>query len=490
MYSKIKLKFQSYFLPITLVLINILLVVNVVAQERPNIILIMTDDQGWGQTGYYNHPILKTPNLDKMAENGLRFDRFYAGAPVCSPTRASVLTGRACHRTGVFQHGYPLRKQEKVLPRVLKDLGYATAHFGKWHLNGLRGPGAPVFGDDTHSPGEFGFQYWLTVSNFFDINPIMSRNGKFEEFEGTSSEIIVGEALNFIEHAVEKEQPFFTVIWDGSPHDPMVSTEEDMKGFENLNTKSKHQYGELVAFDRSLGKLRSRIQELNIAENTIIWFCSDNGGLPGIEPETVGGLRGFKGSLWEGGIRVPGIIEWQGHIKPRVSDYPASTMDIFPTIADILNLADDVLLQPVDGISLKPLIQNKNRNEREKPIPFRFRGKGALVENDFKLLVTDIEKGTYKLYNLQKDKTESLDISKDAPEKFNQMKTAFIEWNKTVEKSIVGEDYPEKSVNKNEPERHFWMDDPKYADFKKKYGTRPEYSGEYRRMNSEKEIKK
>ncbi|NOR74320.1 MAG: sulfatase-like hydrolase/transferase, partial [Draconibacterium sp.] len=265
--------------------------VNVFAKQRPNIILIMTDDQGWGQTGYYNHPILKTPNLDEMAENGLRFDRFYAGAPVCSPTRASVLTGRACHRTGVFQHGYPLRKQEKVLPRVLKDLGYATAHFGKWHLNGLRGPGAPVFGDDTHSPGEFGFQYWLTVSNFFDINPIMSRNGKFEEFEGTSSEIIVGEALNFIEAAVEKEQPFFTVIWDGSPHDPMVAKEEDMKGFEHLNTKSKHHYGELVAFDRSLGKLRKRLRELQIEKNTILWFCSDNGGLPKIEPETVGGFR-------------------------------------------------------------------------------------------------------------------------------------------------------------------------------------------------------
>ena len=453
------------------------------AEERPNIILIMTDDQGWGQTGYYNHPVLKTPNLDKMAENGLRFDRFYAGAPVCSPTRASVLTGRACHRTGVPQHGYALRKQEKVLPQVLKDLGYATGHFGKWHLNGLRGPGAPVFKDDTHSPGEFGFQYWLTVTNFFDIDPIMSRNGNFKEFEGTSSEIIVEEALKFIERSLDKKQPFFTVIWDGSPHDPMVAKKEDMKGFEHLDTKSSHHYGELVAFDRSLGKLRKRIRDLQIAENTIIWFCSDNGGLPKINPESVGGLRGNKGTIWEGGIRVPGIIEWEGHIEPNVTIHPASTLDIFPTIVDLLKISDDVLLQPVDGISLKTLIQNKKVKTRNKPVPFRYQGKGALVDNDFKLVATNIEKGTFELYNLENDKNESKNISKIYPEKFEQLKSEFLKWNATVEKSMKGLDYPEGKVNEGEPERHFWMDDPRYTKFREKYKMRPEYSGEYRKMN-------
>ena len=114
----------------------------------PNIILVMTDDQGWGQTGYYKHPILKTPNLDAMAKNGLRFDRFYAGAPQCSPTRASVLTGRNNDRTGVFYHGYSLNKNEKTIAQELKKIGYSTGHFGKWHLNGIRGPGVPIFEDD------------------------------------------------------------------------------------------------------------------------------------------------------------------------------------------------------------------------------------------------------------------------------------------------------------------------------------------------------
>lgn len=445
--------------------------------EQPNIVLIMTDDQGWGETGYYHHPVLKTPNLDKMAENGLRFDRFYAGAPVCSPTRASILTGRSCVRSGVPSHGYALRKQEKVLPKALKDIGYVTGHFGKWHLNGLRGPGVPIFKEDTHSPGEFGFDTWLSVSNFFDINPMMSRNGVFEEIKGTSSDIIVTEALKFMESAIEKQKPFFTVIWDGSPHAPFVANDEDMKGFDHLDIKSRNHYGEIVAFDRSLGKLRSKLRELKVANNTIIWYCSDNGGLPGIEHGTVGGLRGNKGDVWEGGIRVPCIIEWEGHIKPDITNFTASTMDIFPTILDILNRSDNYLLQPFDGFSIKPLMENKRGKVREKPIPFIFQGKGALVDNEFKLVVTDINKWTFELYNLEQDKTESKDISNKNPEIFEQMKKQFIKWHESIENSISGKDYPEGKVNPDEPESHFWVDDPRYENFSKEYGNRPEYSG-------------
>jgi len=355
-----------------------------VTAKRPNIILIMTDDQGWGQTGYYNHPVLKTPNLDAMAANGLRFDRFYAGAPVCSPTRASVLTGRANDRTGVPSHGHALRLQEKTLPAALKTVGYSTGHFGKWHLNGLRGPGVPVLGDDTHNPGAFGFDEWLTVTNFFDMNPIMSRKGTFEEFKGDTSAIIVDEAMTFISASIKSNNPFLAVIWDGSPHSPWVASDADRKPFDKLNSESQNHYGELVAFDHSLGVLRKGLRDLGVADSTLVWFCSDNGGLPGLTPDTVGGLRGYKGSVWEGGLRVPGIIELPSAIKPRITQYPASTMDIFPTIANILGLPDSALLKPVDGISLAPLLEH-NIARRENPIPFRFRRKGALVDNDYKL---------------------------------------------------------------------------------------------------------
>lgn len=128
--------------------------------KLPHIVFVMADDMGWGQTGYRGHPVLKTPNLDEMAANGLRFERFYAGGPVCSPTRASVLTGRSHDRTGVLSHGYGLRSQEKTIAQALKGAGYVTGHFGKWHLNGHRGPGAPIFAHDSRSPGRFGFDEW------------------------------------------------------------------------------------------------------------------------------------------------------------------------------------------------------------------------------------------------------------------------------------------------------------------------------------------
>ena len=445
------------------------------AKARPNIILIMTDDQGWGQTGYYNHPALKTPNLDAMAANGLRFDRFYAGAPVCSPTRASVLTGRSNDRTGVYDHGYPLRLQEKTLPAALQAAGYATGHFGKWHLNGLRGPGAPIFAEDTHNPGAFGFDEWLSATNYIDRNPILSRNGNFEEFTGDSSAIIVDEALKFIRTTSKNNQPFFSVIWDGSPHSPWVASESDRKPFHNLPDDSQHHYGELVAFDRSVGVLRGGLRELGVADNTLVWYCSDNGGLPNHTPDTVCGLRGYKSSVWEGGLRVPGIIEWPAEIQPRITGHPACTMDIFPTIVDLLQLSKTTMLDTVDGISLASLFSTK-KEKRDTPIPFRHRGRGALVDNDYKIVTLDIEKDIFELYNLRDDPTESRDISGEQPVIFNRMKSALREWLASAAGSVEGKDYPGGKVDANQPERRFWTEDDRYRPYFEAWQERPEYA--------------
>ena len=441
--------------------------------ESPNIILIMTDDQGWGQTSYYDHPILKTPNLDAMAKNGLRFDRFYAAAPVCSPTRASILTGRTNDRTGVIDHGYALRKQEKTIAVALQKAGYATGHFGKWHLNGIRGPGVPVLKDDSHSPGKFGFDHWFSVTNFFDINPLISENGTFIDIKGNSSEIIVGKALEFIKEKTSQNLPFFTVIWDGSPHDPFLANEKDRDNFKNLDRESQHHYGELVAFDRSLGVLRKTLKDLGIEKNTILWYCSDNGGLSNISPSAVGGLRGYKTTIWEGGLRVPAILEWPKVIKPKVTNYPASTMDIFPTIADILNLPDTDLLKPVDGITLKPIFK-KDLINRDKQIPFRYKDQGALIDNNFKLVVTSIDKEKFELYDLEKDYSESIDLVSQNPLIFNQMKTDFLKWSESIDSSQAGIDYPEGKVLKN-PKRHFWMNDDRYKPYMREWLDRPEY---------------
>ena len=442
--------------------------------KKPNIILVMADDQGWGQTGYNNHPFLKTPNLDKMAESGIRFNRFYAGAPVCSPTRASVLTGRANDRTGVYSHGYAMCKQEKTIAQALQKAGYKTAHFGKWHLNGLKGPGVPIFASDERNPGQFGFDEWLSVSNFFDIDPVMSRKGEFEEIKGESSHIIVDEALRFIEKEKDNEKPLFVVIWFGSPHAPWRADENDKKTFGTLDENTQNHYGELVSMDQSIGDLRKGLRSMKIEENTMVWFNSDNGGLPNFAPESGGGLRGNKGKIYEGGLRVPCVIEWPAGInKSRIMDYPASTMDIFPTIADILELPESSMVQPVDGASIKELF-TKDLTRREKPIPFRYQGKGAIVDNNYKLISLDISKNEYELYDLIKDPNETkniIDSEKDIAKRMIKMFTA---WSASVDASNAGKDYPNGLA---EPNGYTvsWVNLPEYRPYFEKWKSRPEY---------------
>jgi arylsulfatase A-like enzyme len=444
------------------------------AAQRPNIILVMSDDQGWGQTGYYNHPLLKTPNLDAMARGGLRFDRFYAGAPVCSPTRASVLTGRSNDRTGVPQHGCALRLQELTLAQALRKAGYATGHFGKWHLNGLRGPGAPILEGDTHHPGHFGFYEWLSVTNFFDMNPLMSRGGKFEEFEGDSSEVIVGEVLKFVRRKKEEGRPFFAVVWYGTPHSPWRASEQDARPFAELKDPGRHHHGELVAMDRSLGTLRRGLRELGVADDTLVWFNSDNGGLTGVGADTVGGLRGKKGTIWEGGLRVPCVVEWPARVAPRVTSYPASTMDIMPTIVDLVGLPAESMLDVVDGVSLKPLFE-REIGPRTRPIPFLYRGQAALVDNDHKMVFTGGGGGRYLLYDLRADPKETKDISAERPEVAARLRGALKGFMESVERSRTGADYPEGRITSAQPQSMFWWDSPAYEPYLEEWTKRPEY---------------
>ncbi len=445
------------------------------AAARPHIIFVMADDMGWGETGYRQHPLLKTPQLDAMAANGLRFERFYAGGPVCSPTRASVLTGRSNDRTGVLTHGYPLRLQEKTIAQALQAAGYVTGHFGKWHLSGFAGPGVPILADDPRSPGKFGFDEWVSASNFFDLNPLLSRQGNFEEFTGDSSDITVAEATRFLKQHQPGGKPLFAVVWFGSPHQPFRALPADRAAFADLNETSAQHYGELVALDRSVGVLRQCLRDLQMADNTLLVFCSDNGGLPRVTPGTTGGLRGFKGSVYEGGLRVPGIIEWPAVIQtPRVTDYPACTMDLFPTVAEILNLSPDSLIQPVDGISLLPLFQAE-LPQRIRPIPFRFHRQGAWTQQQYKLVSRDIAKGEFELYDLLADPQESRDLATKHPEILARLKSEFLTWNASVDASFSGKDYPAGRVEPPDPPSRRWPNDPAYAPYLEQWKDRPEY---------------
>jgi len=417
---------------------------------RPNIILCMTDDQGWGDTGYNGHPVLKTPALDEMASAGLRFDRFYAAAPVCSPTRGSVLTGRHPNRFGCFTYGKPIRKQEVTLAQAVKRAGYTTGHFGKWHLNGRSGPGKPIPATDPLNPGALGFDEWLSVSNYFDLDPKMSHNGQTVQLKGDGSDVIVDQALKFVGKAAGAKKPFLAVIWYGSPHNPHRALAADKAPYAGRPAREQNYCGELAAVDRSIGRLRKELRRLGIAGNTLLWFCSDNGGAFG--KRSTGGLRGQKASLWEGGVRVPGIIEWPRRIpKPAATAVPCSTMDIYPTVVDLLGIKVPNQPQPIDGVSLAPLLDGKMTN-RPKPMPFWvYRGKGGhatLIDNRYKLHLHPRKRrrgraalGTVLLYDLVKDPKETTDLAPQQPDRVKAMRATLEDWQKSVRNSLAKKDY-------------------------------------------------
>jgi len=327
--------------------------------KKPNIVLCMADDQGWGDMAYNGHPVLKTPNFDAMAAASLRFDRFYAAAPVCSPTRGSVMTGRHPNRFGCFKWGHTLRPQEITVAEALKTAGYVTGHFGKWHLGSVC-KGSPV------NPGASGFDEWLSAPNFFDNDPILSREGVAVQTKGESSMVTVDAALEFIRKHADSAEPYLCVVWFGSPHGPHQAIERDRALYEDQSKKLQHFYGEITGMDRAFGKLRDELRKLDDSENTILWYCSDNGGLPRVG--TTGG-RANKGKVYEGGLRVPAILEWPARIKkPRVTDVPCNTSDIYPTLLDILGIKMKKQ-PPLDGISLTKLIDGKMKS-RPEPMGF------------------------------------------------------------------------------------------------------------------------
>jgi arylsulfatase A-like enzyme len=439
------------------------------APTRPNVLLIMADDQSWGDTGYNGHPELKTPHLDAMAKSGVRFDHFYAAHCNCSPTRASVMTGRHPIRSGVFSPSSPFRTEEVTIAQIARLAGYATGHFGKWHLNGVVGRGQPISASDPLSPGKFGFDHWVSVSNYYDLDPLMARNGTTEQFKGDGSDIATDEALKFIRRSAKDEKRFLAVVWFGSPHNPHRALPADKSAYSDLPKEDQEYYGELTAIDRSVGRLRGALRELKIADNTIVWYCSDNGGAMG--PKSTGHLRGSKNTLWDGGVRVPGILEWPARIPaPFAVEVPCSTLDIFPTVLEAIDAKTTPPTRPLDGISLIPLLDRQTA-ARSKPISFwlrsaklpsgkvrtrNFSGHAALLEWPYKLHknpVTGVGKNkgnnsplpAVLLYDLSKDPRETTDLASQEPERVEKMSAELEAWQVSVEKSLAGADYTSTS---------------------------------------------
>ncbi len=438
---------------------------------RPNFVLCMADDQGWGDMAYNGHPHVLTPTFDEMARSGLRFDRFYAAASVCSPTRASVLTGRTPNRAGVFSWGHSMRPDEITLAERLRGAGYRTAHFGKWHLGS-------VLDDYPTSPGAQGFDDWLSAPNFFELDPWLARRGHPEQFAGEGSAIIVEQALAYMRERVAAEEPFLVVVWFASPHVPHVGTAGDRALYADHPEPVQHFLAEITAMDRAMGQLREGLRQLKIAENTVLWYCSDNGAIPA---GSTGGRRGQKGTLYEGGICVPGLIEWPARIRsPRVVELPVSTVDIYPTVLELAGvpIPDE---PPLDGQSLVELFDGPVAS-RKRPLGFwqtpisgqlvhsdrilaesaerlaagqqvedpaaqgypqfeswvppagSYPGHAAWIDGAWKLHRLEDENGEvhFELYDLASDPTESHDRRSDEPQRLETMRTELEVWLESI----------------------------------------------------------
>ncbi|MCC6143543.1 MAG: sulfatase-like hydrolase/transferase, partial [Candidatus Hydrogenedentes bacterium] len=262
--------------------------------RKPNVILCMSDDQGWGDTGYNGHPVLRTPHLDRMAAEGIRFERFYSGAPVCSPTRGSCLTGRHPYRYEIpTANAGHMKPEENTLAEALKPLGYTTGHFGKWHLGTLTktvkesNRGGPEQTEHYSPPWDNGFDVCFSTEAKV---PTYWKKGDYEaygthywtgpgemvpaaEIHGDDSTLIMDRALPFIQKAAAEDTPFLCVIWFHAPHLPVVSAPPYTNGYE----EHQEYYGCITAMDEQMGRLREALKTLGIEDNTMLWFCADNG---------------------------------------------------------------------------------------------------------------------------------------------------------------------------------------------------------------------
>ncbi len=447
--------------------------INQTYAESPNIITILCDDLGYGDLACYGHPKIKTPHLDQLAKQGVRLTDCYSSSPVCSASRAGFLTGRTPTRTGVYDwipenHPMHLPKDEITIAHILKENGYETAHMGKWHCNGF-------FNSPKHpQPGDHGFQHWFSTQNNAmptHENPVnFVRNGQaVGKIEGFACQIVADESIKWLKQTRDKSKPFFLHVCFHEPHEKVASPPQLVKEYLPVSRyEDEAQYFANVAnMDAAVGRLMKTLDGLGLAEKTRVIFTSDNG------PETLnrygnrrsygssGVLRGMKLHIYEGGIRVPGIIRWSGQIKPsQVIGEPVCSVDILPTICDLLKV-ELPNKKPLDGTSLLPLFKGE-KLKRTTPLFWHYyraisRPRVAIREGDWKMVahwsgpegtiplgwnVSEVSQKIMKtakltrfeLYNLKKDISEKFDVSKQEPERVKAMRQKIIKKYSAVQK--------------------------------------------------------
>lgn len=429
--------------------------------KKPNIIVIMTDDQGYGDLSCMGANDFKTPYIDALAKDGIRFTAMYSASPVCSPSRAALLTGRYPGNAGVRAILAGHRRASGLTPAVptiataLKELGYHTGISGKWHL-GLKDECRP----NSNGFDEFsGFLagcvdyyshifYWgMADGNTNPTHDLWENEEEIYDNGEYMTERITRKSIEFIQQ--HRDEPFFLYVAYNAPHYPMHAPEKYMKRFEHLPKDRQLMAAMISAVDDGVGDIRAELERQNLLEDTLIYFQSDNGPsresrnwLDGTEDLYYGGstgiFSGHKFSLFEGGIRIPAIMSWKGHIESRVVDAPHIATDIFPTVLELCGGEPEKY--EIDGISLKPMLFDEGDALHEY-IFWEMEGQTAVRKGKYKLVLNgQLEEGETPraevfLADLENDPSEKINLASELPELCEELKNAALSWREKLEKN-------------------------------------------------------
>ena len=431
------------------------------ADTKPNIVIILADDLGNADLGYRGSDI-KTPNIDKLASDGVRLESFY-GMPVCTPLRAELMTGRYAMRYGletlvIFpSHTYGLPTDERTLPQALKDAGYQTSMVGKWHLG---------HADQKYWPQNRGFDHFYgnlvgEVDYFTKERGGLvdwQRDGKFFKEDGYYTTLIGNEAVSIIENH-DTSKPLFLYVASLAPHAPYQAPKEDVDAYKNLaGDERRHTYAAMITeLDRQVGRIVDALEQKNMLDNTLIIFSSDNGGATsalfatgarspeereesggvGLEektPASNGKFRGGKGSLHEGGVRVPTIFYWPAELKPRTVDKPLGMVDVMPTVLALAG-AEGSPDHPFDGKDIWPTLAEGAPSPHEDYLINVEAFRGAIRKGNWKLVKIALLPGKTELFDLSKDPGEQSNVADQFPEIAADLEARLIAYAKEMKPS-------------------------------------------------------
>jgi arylsulfatase len=424
-----------------------------IAGTQPNIIFILTDDQGYGDISAHGNPILKTPNLDRLRAEGVRFTDFHV-SPTCSPTRSALFTGRHEFKNGIT---HTILERERMtlaattLPQVLQSAGYTTGIFGKWHLGDEAEYQPNRRGFDEvyiHGGGGIGQIYPGSCGDapgntYF--NPTLLHNGKFEKTSGYCTDLFYAQATQWIDAQRRAKKPFFAYIPSNTPHGPYIARPEDRALYEGkgLEPATENFFGMIHNIDQNVGRLLAKLDEWGIAQNTLVIFMNDNGGTAGVKVFNAD-MRGQKGSAWLGGTRANSFWRWPGTLQPADCGVLAAHIDFFPTLAAIAGakVPAAVAQSQIEGRSLVPVLQNPSA---KLPDRYQFTHQGRWPKlsdpNEAKFKVASVrntrwamvsENGgrtaNWQLFDLSVDYGQKNNVIAQHPEVVKELSAAFDQW--------------------------------------------------------------